>query len=87
VDALLRFALLKSAAQKAGIEAIDRRGGALHIKFHPGAKVDPGKLMTLVSEKEGAQFTPAGVLKLPLGSMEPAAVLDSVKESIERLSP
>ncbi len=87
VETLLKFALLKTAAQKAGIEAIDRRGSALHIKFHPGAKVDPAKLMELVAHKEGAQFTPAGVLRLPLGNAHPDAVLDSVKESIEALSP
>ena len=89
VDTLLRFALLKTAAQRAGIEAIDRRGGALHIKFHPGAKIDPAKLMALVSSKEGAQFTPAGVLKLPLSSAtaDAASVLESVKESIDTLAP
>jgi transcription-repair coupling factor (superfamily II helicase) len=85
VETLVRFALLKSAAQKAGIEAIDRRGNALNIKFHPGAKIDPAKLMALVSSREGAQFTPAGVLRLPLDSGEAGAVLDSVKESIETL--
>jgi transcription-repair coupling factor (superfamily II helicase) len=89
VETLVRFALLKTAAQRAGIEAIDRRGGALHIKFHPGAKIDPAKLMALVSSKDGAQFTPAGVLKLPLASAtaDAASVLESVKESIETLSP
>jgi transcription-repair coupling factor (superfamily II helicase) len=89
VETLVRFALLKTAAQKAGIEAIDRRGSALHIKFHPGAKIDPAKLMALVSSKEGASFTPAGVLRLPLpgATADAGVVLDSVKESIETLSP
>lgn len=88
VETLVRFALLKTAAQRAGIEAIDRRGSALHIKFHPGAKIDPAKLMALVSSKEGAQFTPAGVLRLPLpiGNADAAMVLNSVKESIEALA-
>jgi transcription-repair coupling factor (superfamily II helicase) len=89
VETLVRFALLKTAAQRAGIEAIDRRGSALNIKFHPGAKIDPAKLMALVSSKEGAQFTPAGVLRLPLGNpnADAASVLDSVKDSIEALAP
>ena len=43
--------------------------------------------MALVSTKEGAQFTPAGVLRLPLDSAEAGAVLESVKVSIETLSP
>ena len=89
VETMVRFALLKTAAQRAGIEAIDRRGSALHIKFHPGAKIDPAKLMALVSSKEGAQFTPAGVLRLPLSNAnaDASAVLESVKESIEALAP
>ena len=66
VETLLRFALLKSNAQQIGIEAVDRRGGALNIKFHPGSKIEPARLMTLVSSRPGAQFTPAGVLRLPL---------------------
>jgi hypothetical protein len=45
--------------------------------------------MALVSSKEGAQFTPAGVLRLPLGNpnADAASVLDSVKDSIEALAP
>ncbi len=85
VQALLEFALLKTAAEQAGIEAIDRRGGALHIKFHPGSKIDPGKLMALVSSRPGAQFTPAGVLRLPLPAAEAPAVLACLKDALGEL--
>ncbi|MGH9558339.1 MAG: transcription-repair coupling factor, partial [Bryobacteraceae bacterium] len=88
VETLVKFALLKTQAEQAGIEAVDRRASALHIKFHPGSKIDPGRLMSLVSSREGAQFTPAGVLRLPLPAGEnPAAVLESLRESIEALAP
>jgi transcription-repair coupling factor (superfamily II helicase) len=73
VETLLRFALLKSQAERAGVEAVDRRGGALQIKFHPGSKIDPARLMELVSSQEGAQFTPAGVLRLPLPASRASA--------------
>ncbi|HUA87066.1 MAG TPA: transcription-repair coupling factor [Bryobacteraceae bacterium] len=87
VQNLVEFALLKTEAQRAGIEAIDRRAGALQIKFHPGSKVDPGKLMTLVSSREGAQFTPAGVLRLPLPAHDgAAAVLGYLKEAVDLLA-
>jgi transcription-repair coupling factor (superfamily II helicase) len=87
VRTLLRFALLKTQAEGVGIEAIDRRGGALQIKFHPGWKIDPAKLMTLVSSREGAQFTQAGVLKLPAPSVDGAAgVLEFLKESLDVLA-
>jgi transcription-repair coupling factor (superfamily II helicase) len=88
VETLVRFALLKTQAALAGIEAIDRRGGALHIKFHPGSKIEPARLMELVSAREGAQFTPAGVLKLPLpaGAENAASILEFAGGSIQPLA-
>jgi transcription-repair coupling factor (superfamily II helicase) len=66
VATLLQFSALKSLAQRTGVESIDRRAGVANIKFHQQSKVDPLKLMTLVRSLECAQFTPAGVLKVPL---------------------
>ena len=66
---------------------MDRRGSAVQIKFHPGSKIDPGRLMALVSSADGAQFTPAGVLRLPLGSGDsPAAVLDFLNKACDTLA-
>jgi transcription-repair coupling factor (superfamily II helicase) len=85
---LLKFSVLKSAAQKLGIEAIDRRLGALNVKFHAEARIDPNRLMNLVKETEGAQFTPAGVLRIPLdGASNAAAVLDALESSLAQLKP
>ncbi len=66
VSTLLRFSALKSLAQRTGVESIDRRAGVANIKFHQQSKVDPVKLMTFVRTLDGVQFTPAGVLKVPL---------------------
>ncbi len=83
---LLKFSVLKSAAQKLGIEAIDRRQGALNVKFHAEARIDPNRLMNLVKETEGAQFTPAGVLRIPLdGASDAAKVLDLLDKRLEQL--
>jgi transcription-repair coupling factor (superfamily II helicase) len=65
---LVRFSVLKSLAERAGVESIDRRQGFANLKFHQQSKVDPFKLMTLVRGTPNAQFTPAGVLKLPLNA-------------------
>ena len=84
---LLEFSLLKSIAQKVGIEAIDRRAGALNLKFHQASKIDPARLMNVVSNTEGAQFTPAGVLRLPVdGTQNPAALLGYIKEQLDHLT-
>ncbi len=83
---LLRFSILKTIAQNIGIESIDRRGGALNLKFHEASKVDPARLMNVVSHTAGAQFTPAGVLRLPVdASQPPAALLAYIKEQLGRL--
>ena len=88
VETLVQFALLKTKAQHIGVEAMDRRAGALNIKFHPASKIDPARLMALVSNFAGAQFTPAGVLRLPLPahSEKAAAVLHFAKESLDSLA-
>ncbi|MEP6716989.1 MAG: transcription-repair coupling factor, partial [Terriglobia bacterium] len=83
VRLLLKYSALKTAAEKIGIEAIDRRHAVLNIKFHDQTKVDAQKLMTLVSSTRGAQFTPAGVLRLPVDAMStPAAMLDYIEAGL-----
>ena len=88
VQTLLQFARLKTRAEHLGIEAVDRRGSSVQIKFHPGSKIDPARLMALLSSVDGAQFTPAGVLKLPLGTAAaaPAGVLAFLETSFGALA-
>jgi transcription-repair coupling factor (superfamily II helicase) len=88
VETLVRFSLLKSSAERLGIEAVDRRGGWLNVKFHPGSKIEPARLMQLVSARQGAQFTPAGVLRVPLpgGGDSAGAVLEELRGVLEGLS-
>jgi transcription-repair coupling factor (superfamily II helicase) len=84
---LVRFSLLKSLAERAGVESIDRRQGFANIKFHQQSKIDALKLMSLVRNTPNAQFTPAGVLKLPLSaSANPAQLLAELKASLLELS-
>ncbi len=72
---LLQFSVLKTVVEKAGVEAIDRRAGMLNVKFHQAARVDPTRLMEIVTNTQGAQFTPAGVLRLPLNGLDTAPQL------------
>jgi transcription-repair coupling factor (superfamily II helicase) len=86
VQNLLKFSALKGSAQKLGIEAIDRRAGVLNVKFHKEAHIDPTRLMSLVTSTEGAQFTPAGVLRLPLdGASSAGQVLDLLEGQLKQL--
>jgi transcription-repair coupling factor (superfamily II helicase) len=76
---LLQFSVVKSLVEKVGVEAIDRRQGGLNIKFHKQSRIEPAKLLEIVKGTEGAQFTPAGVLRLPLNGIDSApGILDYV---------
>jgi len=83
---LLDYSELKTLAERVGIESVDRRAWVANIKFHQQAKVDPEKLMRLVGQTPGAQFTPAGVLRLPLEGLDtPSAVLARLQERLLEL--
>ncbi len=87
VSHLLDYSVLKSLAQHIGVEHIDRRQGVLNIKFHAESRVDPARLMALVNGTQGAQFTPAGVLRLPLDGMSGAGrILTFLKEQLQELA-
>ncbi|MEO8595092.1 MAG: transcription-repair coupling factor [Candidatus Solibacter sp.] len=66
VHNLILYSELKTLAEQIGVEAVDRRHNLLNVKFHSETRVDPARLMNIVSKTRGAQFTPAGVLLLPL---------------------
>lgn len=86
VHSLVRFSVLKGLAERSGVESIERRLGMINIKFHPESKVDPQRLMRLVQEQQGAQFTPAGVLRLPLnGSPNASQLLETLEHHMRHL--
>ncbi len=87
VSNLIEFSVLKTEAERLGVESIDRRQGFLNIRFHPDSRVDPARLMDLVRRTQGAQFTPAGVLRLPAdGAGKASAVLSGLRECLGLLS-
>jgi transcription-repair coupling factor (superfamily II helicase) len=86
VSFLLEYSVVKSLAERIGVEAVDRRHNLLTIKFHKETRVDPGRLMNLVGKIRGAQFTPAGVLLLPVDGQSPAGeILRYLGENLEQL--
>ncbi len=76
---LLEYSALKDLAQQLGIETVDRKHNVLNVKFHAQTRVSPARLMSLVKKTAGAQFTPAGVLRLPLEGTAPKAVLEQTR--------
>ncbi len=87
VKNLVEFSVLKSLAERLAVESIDRRQGFLNLKFSPGSRIEPARLMDLVRQKQGAQFTPAGVLRLPLASRDASGVLEELRGCLSGLIP
>ena len=86
---LLEAALLRLECERLGIAQVDRKRAELHIRFMENASVDPAHLMQLVARnaRRGAQFTPQGLLKLPLAATRPDDVLLEIHELLANLAP
>jgi transcription-repair coupling factor (superfamily II helicase) len=83
---LVTFSLLKTTAEKLGIETVERRGNICNMKFHAEARVNPERLMHMVAATPGAQFTPAGVLRVPLPiGDDPRKILGFLGELFDQL--
>jgi transcription-repair coupling factor (superfamily II helicase) len=65
VDRLLGFVRLKQRAQLMGLHTIAREGRQVAMKFAPNAKIDPNRLLLMLSGNPQARFSPNGVLSFP----------------------
>ena len=84
---LLDYSALKTLSERIGVEVIDRRHNLLNIKFHQETRVDPARLMQMVAKTRGAQFTPAGVLLMPLDGIAGAGeVLAFLRDRLGQLA-
>ncbi|MEK6409861.1 MAG: transcription-repair coupling factor [Acidobacteriota bacterium] len=84
IENLFEYSRLRREASKLGIISIDREGDRLAVKFTEQAKIDPDKLIALVSSG-AASFAPSGVLKIKLNAEDDAAVFDEVRGLLMQL--
>jgi len=70
VEDLFGYARLRQASEAVGVVSIDRTRTGIAIKLAEKARVAPEKLMDLIRAREGASFTPNGVLRLELNEEE-----------------
>ncbi len=86
---LLEAAQVRLDSERMGVAQIDRKRNELQIRFTENAAVEPTHLMKLVARnaKRGAQFTPQGLLKLPLKASRPDEVLLEIRELLAGLAP
>jgi transcription-repair coupling factor (superfamily II helicase) len=82
---LFAYSALKNMSEKVGIQTVDRRGSVVNIQFHQQTRIDPEKLMAMVRQTAGAQFTPAGILRVPLDAGSPGQILASLQKVLSGL--
>jgi transcription-repair coupling factor (superfamily II helicase) len=63
---LAEYGRIRIAADRLGVDTIDREGRLLVIKFRPTARIDPVRLVKVVAELPGATLVPPVSLKLDL---------------------
>ncbi len=64
VRSLIRVAALKRRAEDLRLQSISARGGRLVLRLRHDARVDPERLIELVSGRAGSRFSPSGALTL-----------------------
>ena len=63
---LAEYGRIRIMADRLGVDTIDREGRLVVVKFRPTAKIDPIRLVKIVSESPGATLVPPVSLKLDL---------------------
>lgn len=63
---LADYGRIRVMADRLGVEAIDREGRTVVVKFRPTAKVDPVRLVALVRQRPDLTLLPPASLKLNL---------------------
>ena len=72
-------------AEETGVLSIDKTPDGIALKFTEKARVSPEKLREFMASREGAVFTPTGVLRLNLSEDEQDNVLDVAHGVLLRL--
>ncbi len=83
VRSLIRVAALKRLAESLRLQSISARGGRLVLRLRQDARIDPDRLIDLVSSREGSRFSPSGALTLE--GVTPAQAVDTARELLEHL--
>ncbi|PYS41025.1 MAG: transcription-repair coupling factor [Acidobacteria bacterium] len=61
---LLEYARLRILGRARGVTSIERTGQGIDIKFHETARIDPERVVSLVSSGDGVAFVPPATLRL-----------------------
>ena len=84
VRTLLEVAALKRLAESLRLQAVSARGRKIVFRLRQDARVEPERVIELVSENPRARFSPDGVLSLE--GVDPNDLLGSARETLEHLA-
>ncbi|HEX6728813.1 MAG TPA: transcription-repair coupling factor [Pyrinomonadaceae bacterium] len=85
VERLFSYARLRRLAEEIGLLSIDKTADGVALKFKENARISPERLRQFMVSREGAVFTPAGVLRLSLTEDEQDSVLDVTRAVLLQL--
>jgi transcription-repair coupling factor (superfamily II helicase) len=86
VERLFAYSRLRRTAERVGAVSIDRTPNGVAIKLSEKARVAPEKLLALVGEREGASFSPSGVLRVELPEEESEELIETARGLLLRVS-
>ena len=78
--------MLKSAAERMLVQAVERKGDELWIKFHEEAPVDPQRLAQLVRRRREASFRPDRILRFRVRERD-GNLLTQVQNVLQEIRP
>ena len=81
---LLAYAMLKSAAERLGVQSVERKGSDIWMRFHGQAGVDPRQLTQFVRRRK-ATFRPDGVLRFQLQKRD-GDLFEQIQNVLQELS-
>ncbi|MBA3442091.1 MAG: transcription-repair coupling factor [Pyrinomonadaceae bacterium] len=85
VEQLFEYARLRRIAEEIGVISVDKTPNGVALKLSEKARIDPDKLLALVREREGANFTPSGVLRVDLTDDETDRLIETTRELLLRV--
>lgn len=84
VRTLLEVAVIKRLAESLHLQAISARNGKLVLRLRQDARVDPQRLIDLVSQRPKTHFSPSGALTLD--GVATVDILDTARHVLEHLA-
>jgi transcription-repair coupling factor (superfamily II helicase) len=84
---LADYGRIRVMAARLDIDAIDRDGRTVVLKFRPQARIDPVRLVALVRRRPDLTLVPPAALRLNLDNVEPVSPPARRPKGASRLAP